>query len=166
MYPSECQTLDALEEHVFYEFSMFVYLKTLNLNLSSLYPEIANNAVIESYLLHSRIVNDFFSKDPIRDDISCSHYSFPISKGTIPSKIEDRFNKCLAHLTYSRLNFKDGLKPWVDANIFPPLARKIHEFSKHILLRTDLNPTTRKNFEHLSQFLRDRKRGQVRMALR
>ncbi|MCE0498459.1 MAG: hypothetical protein LV481_10995 [Methylacidiphilales bacterium] len=151
--PTPEQKLMALE-HVLYEMEMFIYLKILNLGTTSLkHAGIVNNAIVEAYLLHARVLNDFFSKTPKKDDISCTHYCFKISEAVIAEEIENRFHKSLAHLTYSRLCFTGDTKAWIDSKIYPPLAYRIKAFSTRILLRPNLNPTLRSRFSNLNTLL-------------
>ncbi len=80
-------------------------------------------ALLESYLLHARVLHDFFYKVPSRDDVVASHFVARWDKQRPPQDAylgnEDRrirLDKALAHLTLKRLKYDTGEKRWnVDA---------------------------------------------------
>ncbi|MCG2711409.1 MAG: hypothetical protein L6416_03685 [Candidatus Omnitrophica bacterium] len=115
-------------DHVLYEIEMFTALPIESAS------KLISNAIIESYLVHARVLCDFFqNSNRIKDDILCSDYGFTASTLTIPEDIETRFDKCLAHLTYSRLKYKGDTKTWIYAKFRPHINERIKTFLLHLL---------------------------------
>ena len=112
--PDEPHKVDALQ-HVLYEIKMFVNLPgTAN-------HELVSNCLTEAFLLHARVLCDFFQKPRCKDDIICDDYGFQRRSLEIREDIEIRFDKCLAHVTYSRTCFTDSTQAWVSAHFRPAL---------------------------------------------
>jgi len=124
--PSDDQKIEAFH-HVLYEIDMF-----LSLPVSTDHPVICN-ALTESFLVHIRNLCDFFEKARYRDDIVSSDYGFPQSKLGVPPQVDSRFDKSLAHITYSRLSFNDETKKWLLEHFVPRLLPRISAFLDHIL---------------------------------
>lgn len=103
MTPSVEERLDALD-HVLYEMEMFVALPT-RCEMTEV-----RNAIVESYLAHARVLCDFFQKERWKDDVICGDYEFERKTLGVSNDIEQRFDKSLAHLTYSRLKFEGDTK--------------------------------------------------------
>lgn len=131
--PSPDHKLKGLE-HVLYEIEMFTELPA-----SSAYP-LVSNCLTEAFLIHTRVLCDFFQKPRIKDDIISDDYGFPQSSLGISSDIETRFDKCLAHVTYSRICFKDedDTKRWLLTHFRPRLILRIREFLEHLITSNDL----------------------------
>jgi len=80
-------------------------------------------AFLESYLLHARVLHDFFYKTQSRDDIVAEHFvgGWDGLKPALHSYLatddrRNRLDKSLAHLTLKRLEYDRGEKRWdVDA---------------------------------------------------
>jgi hypothetical protein len=126
MNPTTEQRLAILND-VLYEMEMFVHLP-LHCDLP-----ILQNTVTESYLIHARVLCDFFQKDRYSDDVVCDDFGFSRSPLGVPEGIEGRFDKCLAHLTYSRLKFTGDARLWISDYFRPQLTRRIKEFLMHIV---------------------------------
>jgi hypothetical protein len=79
----------------------------------------AHNAVVESFALHVRCLEDFLYGDPCDDDMSASDWFAPGEWATIRSAdrlpelqtARERVNKDFAHLTYSRPDHGTPLWP-------------------------------------------------------
>jgi hypothetical protein len=124
MNPTTEQRL-AILDHVLYEMEMFVHLP-LQCDLTVL-----QNTVTESYLIHARVLCDFFQKDRYDDDVVCDDFGFRRSSLGLSKDLKRRFDKSLAHLTYSRLDFTDNAQPWITDHFRPQLTRRIREFLIH-----------------------------------
>src|SRR6266487_5664659 len=129
MTPTVEQKLAALH-HVLYEMEMFVDLP-VRCDMTVL-----QNAIAESYLIHARVLCDFFQKDDrYHDDVICADFEFPSSPLGVPEDIERRFNKSLAHLTYARLNFKGDAEGWISNQFRPHLLTRIRKFLLHLVAK-------------------------------
>jgi hypothetical protein len=126
MPPTIEQRLDALE-HVLYEMEMFV-------NLPIRCDErLLGSALTESYWIHTRVLCDFFQQARCKDDVVCGDYGFERKPLGVADEIELRFDKSLAHLTYSRLTFKEDAQKWIINKFRPQLLHRIREFLQHIV---------------------------------
>ena len=67
------------------------------------------NAILECFLLHTRVLVDFLIKEPKGDDVSAKHYFEDEEEWTqlkCPEHLDyQRLNKTLAHLTYKRSEY-------------------------------------------------------------
>ena len=79
------------------------------------------NALIESFVTHLRILYDFFLREPREDDISASHFlaGSPAAlaelrklDSTVLKVARKRADKELAHLTYTRVGKTREDKQW------------------------------------------------------
>jgi hypothetical protein len=113
-------------EHVLYEIEMFVALPIESADT------IASNCITEAFLVHARILCDFFQKDRRKDDIVCADYGYPQQSLGINQDIETRFDKCLAHLTYSRSCFTEDTKVWLLQYFRPALLDRSRRFMTHV----------------------------------
>src|SRR5678816_3490620 len=98
-------------EHLYYEWAMFGTLaRALTSGVFGDGP--INNAVLESFTVHARVLLDFlFDPKPRQDDVVAEDF-FPETtkwvqiRGDIPpilQQVESRVGKEVAHLTYARL---------------------------------------------------------------
>jgi hypothetical protein len=126
MTPSVKQRLDALD-HVLYEMEMFVHLP-MRCDVAVL-----QNTITESYLIHARVLCDFFQQERDSNDIVCDDYDFTREPLRVPDDIKQRFNKSLAHLTYSSLKFTGDTKEWVTDKFRPQLLERIRKFLLHLI---------------------------------
>lgn len=122
--------------HVLYEIEMFLALPIPT------DPGMVSNALAESFLIHTRNLCDFFEKPREKDDIVSSDYGFDQSKLGVPDEIDLRFDKSLAHLTYSRLRFNGETKKWILDHFQPILLQRISAFLDHILSKTQVTIKT------------------------
>ena len=131
--PSDSLKVAAFQ-HVLYEIRMFMALPALSDDV------IVSDCLTVAFLVHARVLCDFFqkTKNPRRDDIICSDYGFPQKSLEIEGDIETRFDKSLAHLTYSRLCFTDDTKVWLCHNFQPALLSRIKEFLSHVTSQCEL----------------------------
>ncbi len=126
MNPSVEERLAGLD-HVLYEMEMFVHLP-MRCDMTML-----QNAINESYLIHARVLCDFFQQERRNDDIVCGDYEFQHKELGVPDDIERRFDESLAHLTYSRLKFTRDTAEWITDKFRPQLLARIREFLLHIV---------------------------------
>jgi hypothetical protein len=109
-----------LAEHYVYEINMLRFTYRL---LRRPQETGVANALIESFVIHSRALMDFFGKGETKDDVKATHFTIgnvfsALATSTVSPDIRSRMNKQIAHLTYSR----EG-------------ARKISRADRLILLR-------------------------------
>ncbi|MFH1919163.1 MAG: hypothetical protein ABIP48_04640 [Planctomycetota bacterium] len=83
------------------------------------------SALLESFLLHARNLRDFLYKDnAAKDDVLAVHFFDQAEdwrkrrppKGSYLESLRDRLNKALAHISYSRLKYRDDMR-WNIAQI-------------------------------------------------
>jgi hypothetical protein len=102
-----------------------------------------NNALLESTLVHVRVLLDFFenSSRSIRrkgnnqlelDDVLAQDYGFPAHRISISSDDRERLNKDLAHLTYSRILRGPQDKQWQYKEVVGPVLERCEEFLAHL----------------------------------
>lgn len=101
------------------------------------------SAWLECFLLHARILYDFFTLDASRpDDVSASHFVAawsPVNaKSELGSTDKVRLNKALAHLTTTRIEFDQMHAGWdVDA-----IWEEICGVTKRFLVSLPANSTS------------------------
>ena len=114
------EELQKASGHLFYEVWMFTSLaKGMS---SGVFNEgIINNALLESFTVHARVLLDFlFAENPRRDDVIAEDYfSSPDEWSKIRANKSDklknlhgRVGKEIAHLTYFRQIITPDLKEW------------------------------------------------------
>lgn len=94
-----------------YEITMFRFTGNELLNNPNLTkPELRGylNALIESFVVHTRVLIYFFYDNPKKDDISAKHFIDEWEKIRLPQSdilktAKNKADKQLAHLTYARL---------------------------------------------------------------
>jgi hypothetical protein len=92
-----------------------------------------DESVFLPILIHARILVDFFETTTRhKDDVLCSDFGFPASKLSIKDDDRKRFNKDLAHLTYSRLGHTSATKPWPISETLRPLRERCVAFVEHV----------------------------------
>jgi hypothetical protein len=94
---------------------------------------VVRNAILDSVLIHSRNLLDFYSRKKRtnrngveQDDVPLSDYGFPHRAINIPSDVRKRLNKDLAHLTYDRSKRRTPEEKWWS---YPPMVVPIVERS-------------------------------------
>lgn len=99
------------------------------------------NAVVESFLLHARVLIDFFYNDnPHKDDIVASHFFSPAGKWkairpkqpAILKQTKKHADKLLAHITYTRLRQTRETKRWAYMRIAGELEEVLNAFYEHL----------------------------------
>jgi len=102
-----------ISSKVRYEWEMLRYAYQQIQNQRNITEERHINMLLEDFLLHSRVLRDFFVQEPKnKDDVSASHFfddpsiwnSIKSSHCAYLQKNRTRLNKYLAHLSYDRLN--------------------------------------------------------------
>lgn len=105
-------------EHLAYEIEM-LYLVAQELQKDWTGKQVLQYALLESFAIHTRVLNDFFysEKRKKRDDIIAVRFSptweKPPEKTPILRKASCRVNKEVAHLTYDRLWKSLPAKEWM-----------------------------------------------------
>lgn len=124
-----------------YEFRMF---KTLTQGMASdVFGQGAiNNAVLESFTLHARIMLDFlYATNKVQEDdvIAEDYFDNPSQwKGVRPSKTENleiihrRVGKEIAHLSYARLEITNEEKSWPFIKIYEDINNAFDAFLKNV----------------------------------
>ena len=102
--------------------------------------QIVRNALIESTLVHSRALLEFFErknrtkdhKGYEKDDVLLTDYGFMPIRGVINPNYKERLNKDLAHFTYSERVTRDQ-KKWNYKELVPPILLRTKDFIEHLL---------------------------------
>jgi len=131
--PSPDQLKETLG-HVYYE------IVQLTETLQDANSVSLNNALVESRLIHVRALLDFFQKKTRSkkkgkelDDVLSIDYGFAHQTVSIPLPYQERLNKDLAHLTYSRSQRLPKEKPWPYKQVVLPILLCCMNFSEHII---------------------------------
>ena len=134
--PEKTMSNKQVAEKVKYELAMFQFLygelreiaietatfapneiEFLGTGLPDHFNGLRTNALLESFLLHTRVLHDFFYKERTQDDIVATEF-VPEWKSECPPKGEylssrlERLNKALAHLSRKRLTYETDDKSW------------------------------------------------------
>jgi len=93
------------------------------------------SALVESFLLHARVLRDFFCREGKGDDVVARHFVSgwtqpPVSEYSYISdqKQKDRLNKALAHLTTARVRYDSEGKQWDVDKVRCEIERMIDRF--------------------------------------
>ncbi|PKN72858.1 MAG: hypothetical protein CVU52_07535 [Deltaproteobacteria bacterium HGW-Deltaproteobacteria-10] len=131
--PSAEQLKGALE-HIHYEIAQLTDNQAGSNNIA------LNNALLESRLIHVRALLDFFQKsfrsvikEKEMDDVLCLDYGFAPQRLSIPRIYQDRLNKDLAHLTYSRSLRLSKDTPWPHDQVMLPILEHSKKFCEHLI---------------------------------
>jgi hypothetical protein len=90
------------------------------------------NALLESRLIHARVLLDFFQMGRKQDDdVLCSDYDFPQKE--IKGYDSTIINKTLAHLTYTRAKKYPAGKIWHFEESVEPILERCKEFCEHMI---------------------------------
>ena len=118
--PRTPEELRGASEHLFYEVGMFGTLARA-LATGVFGAGSINNAVLESFTVHARVLLDFlFANKPRPDDVVAEDFfptpeRWPTVRGDMPPLLKDvdaRVGKEVAHLTYARLEVTPEKKEW------------------------------------------------------
>jgi hypothetical protein len=117
-----------------YEWDMFQWLANRIANGWQTSDQMQRNLLLEGFLLHARVLRDFFVADPRQDDVSAKHFFDDTSiwenaaANLCPYLRQNqiRLNKLLAHLTYSRLNESKNWDPYVITNELNQACRQFY----------------------------------------
>jgi hypothetical protein len=145
--PSKELVSDALNDIV-YEMEQLIgnYLLRMRLNDRNWAPRdplesaIQPNVYLEGFLLHFRVLLDFFERpnrssrrDQELDDVLCSDFSFSPAKVDLDGQIRNRINQEVAHLSYSRTLRTDESRHWLTGPMIAPILRRCDSFAVHVL---------------------------------
>lgn len=125
--------LVAVSEHLYYEIEM---LNGTAFGLASgiAGESVLKNALLESFLLHSRILLAFLYYDnPRNDDVIAENFVSDWALNRPPEspifkEIHFRVGKEIAHLTYKRLSVTEETKQWRFLDIAEEVSRVLHIF--------------------------------------
>jgi hypothetical protein len=104
------------------------------------YDQIVHNALVDSTLIHSRALLEFFERESRmkdrkgyeKDDVLLADYGFIPTKAVINPNYKDRLNKDLAHFTYSERVTRDE-KKWNYEELVHPILLGAKAFIEHLL---------------------------------
>ncbi len=127
--------------HVYYEIKQFMdtnYGSRSGTSTSGVSgrQNVLDNAVLESCLLHVRILLDFFETSRskrFKDSVLAEDYGFDARDVGIEDPYRTRLNKDLAHITYSRIGLGPLRKAWPPEKILPPMLIRLQEFIEDLL---------------------------------
>jgi len=132
---SKKRLIDFSKEHLYYEiYMLYGSVETLENGAEDPY---VYNALLESFVLHTSIILDFFYKPQIKpDDARAIHYirNRKAWTGALPSydkyfrKFGKKRNKALAHLTYKRLDATPEDKSWGAVLMVKQIKRIVDAF--------------------------------------
>ena|SRR2546426_1124591 len=150
--PTEEQKVEALGS-IFYEIQQLCYAAQLDHNAQPV-----KNALLESALVHVRVLIDFFEKrkrstfkadgrPTENDDVLAADYGFPATPLNIAQRYRERLNKDLVHCSYSRNRRRlPEAKTWPVRDLALPLLERSIEFidslQEEVLKRVSMIPTT------------------------
>ncbi|MBX9905463.1 MAG: hypothetical protein K2Y31_13980 [Burkholderiales bacterium] len=141
-----------------YEYRMHVELSKAILG-NSRHQETIENAILESYLLHTRSLIDFFyNRDSDEsDDIVAQDFMLPSKqwgeiRPPMPEKLKQakiRANKYLAHLTYERTSATSDTKFWDVQYLYKSIRNLMSVFLENVKDEnlSDYLITTKENFK-------------------
>ena len=117
---------------VFYEIQQFCKC-AMRLHSNPRLDQHLKNAVLESMLLHVRVLQDFFERGSRTqrnhqelDDVLCSDFGFPTNDLGLSDGIRNRVNREVAYLSYGRaLRVSTEDKNWEFAGFLPLILRCI-----------------------------------------
>ncbi len=147
-------------EHLYYEIYMLYGVVDLLKTKPKFETDIIIDALIESFVIHTQIILDFFYIPQMKaDDAKAIHFVKDIGlwKKNIPSydryfrKFNRRRSREVVHLTYSRLDVAAENKPWNIQKTTGHIKRVVNAFLDHahpdrlhprmFELRRDLDPS-------------------------
>ena len=130
--------LKAMSKHLAYEVQMLAWLER---TLPATDDDLLNNALLESFVMHTRVLLDFFFLSTTRDsDIVASDYFESVERwetvrGELPSElanVRQRVGKEMAHLTLERLDVTSDKKPWNFAAIAGAIGSVLERFASAV----------------------------------
>ncbi len=158
MEPTDTQIRDAAHA-VLYEVALFIGLFARLSQGETSTDLVIRNACLEAWLLHARNLITFFEtsqEDRRQDDIISEDYGFAARPLLITKRTQNRFNKDLAHLTFSRIartrNTSESRKAklWKFKD-FSPLLKRCCEFAPHMQRDFPADPSDEKLLSECKQ---------------
>ncbi|UCD28076.1 MAG: hypothetical protein JSV03_13410 [Planctomycetota bacterium] len=116
---------------------------------------IIKNACLESSLIHTRILRDFFNhtkRNKDYQDVLAIDFGFPECLVTLPDGVNERLNKDLAHLTYQSVERPLTEKKW-NPQDFKDLFKCCKEFCEFLLKKNWLDESARCKLSYLHKIL-------------
>lgn len=148
------EELKLISEHLWYEVQMLVGLSRY-MSSGGSDNNLINNAVLEAYTIHARLILDFLTpKKPKPDDVLAIDFLEDVQewvnlqKGRFQQieKIRTRVGKEVAHLTYRRLSVTPDEKPWE----FVEITDELMDIFRLFIDRVPRNYLCEKWFENIS----------------
>jgi hypothetical protein len=142
------EELRAVAEHLYYEVGMFLNLAKV-LATGALGEGSLNNAVLESFTVHPRVLLEFLfgenlrDDDVVADDFLGSEGRWANLAGEIPpilNAVRQRVGKEIAHLTYARVSVTPEAKHWHFLEIAAAM-QSVLERLLAVVPRTRLGPS-------------------------
>jgi hypothetical protein len=126
---------EIFKEHLHYEIDML--LATFDRLRAPVYDPVAANALIESFCIHARNLDDFFLG---RRGAKAETYAKPSYKpydgGGISSTLDKKLNTQIAHLTDARTSDPtQKINPNDRLELVRTLLAEVHNFAKHLQSR-------------------------------
>ena len=167
----EEQELQAASDKLYYDIWM-LFSTASEMSSGKFPPGVINNALLESFAIHARVLLDFFFRqedDPRlhKNDIVAEHF-FPNPKTwrekrrkrtTILKTIPSRVGKEIAHLSYARLKQTSKSKRWDYLQIAVDLDAIFNQFLQEVatsLFGSRWDQPHRSLLANLSQTIRQR----------
>jgi hypothetical protein len=122
--------LQKASDHLHYE--LWMLKSVANILTGDRTDVVINNALLESFSIHARVLLDFLYDDvPRNDDMNaidyCSEWTgIRPEKSNLLGKLHLRVGKEVAHLTYARLQVSPDLRGWA----FLEIANEISKIMK------------------------------------
>jgi hypothetical protein len=133
--PSTQGLIEFSREHLYYEIWMFYEVgKILAGSVQNL---LIRNALLESFLMHARIILDFLDNKKLKDDDAIANDYLPCSvdlklvmspKSELLEDVHRRGHKELVHLSYKRLEVELENKKWEFLKMMGEVKQRIDLF--------------------------------------
>jgi hypothetical protein len=130
------EELKQASDHLFYEIWMFKSLTQI-MALGVIGEGVLNNALLEAFMIHLRVLIDFFfAERPKQDAVIAEDFFSPpekwhevrSSQSDLLKRAKNRVHKEAAHLTYARQKVTPEKKLWTFVEIDKEIAIIINEF--------------------------------------
>lgn len=121
-------------QHLLYEIEMF-YSLGKRLITEQERDWVLDNALLEAFLVHTRLLCDFFCEKPKEDDIGIKkHFDLARiqSSSNYKTELKIKINKRVAHLTETRVNVNASDEGWRIGEILRTIGTWIKQFSSDV----------------------------------
>lgn len=133
MFKYLCDKLESTRETRFLEPARVIFVGTGGFDEEELHL----SAMLESLLLHTRVLIDFFSDKKDSDNLIASDFVDAWNKSLITqcvylNKRKPRLNKAVAHLAAMRVEYETDEKQWEITTIHAEMEKVIDQFTKKL----------------------------------